>query len=110
VLILLLTVPAGAAETHSERDGVLRFGRVFLIISENIDYSRLGMSNAPYLLGIVQPQSARFSNYYSATHWSQANYDALVSGQYTHCEQEDGGIACQQNAGDLLHRLDGVGS
>jgi hypothetical protein len=26
----------------------------------------------------------------AATHWSQANYVALVTGQFTACEQKDG--------------------
>ena len=39
--------------------------------------------------------------YYAATHWSQASYMALVTGQFTRCEQQDGGIACHQNIGNL---------
>ena len=37
------------------------------------------------------------------------DYVALVSGQYTDCEQEDGGIACHQNVDNLFHQLDRVG-
>lgn len=109
LLGLLLTVPAFPAAASPPRDGVPSFGHVFLIIGENTDYSHLDVSNAPYLLGIVKPESAWLSNYYSATDWSQANYVALVSGQYTDCEQEDGGIACHQNVDNLFHQLDRVG-
>jgi hypothetical protein len=60
-------------------------------------------------MGTIQPQSAWFTQYYAATHWSQANYVALVSGQYTRCEQQDGGIDCHQNVENLFHQLDLAG-
>ena len=44
------------------------------------------------------------SNYYAATHWSQANYVALMSGQFNHCQQQDGGIACHQDVDNLYHQ------
>jgi hypothetical protein len=87
-------------------DAIPRFGHVFLIIGENTDYSHLNATNAPYLMTSVRPRSAWFDNYYAATHWSQANYVALVTGQFTSCEQHDGGIACHQNVDNLYHRLD----
>lgn len=87
-------------------EGVPRFGHVFLIIGENTDYSHLNAQNAPYLMTNVRPRSAWFQNYYAATHWSQANYVALVTGQFTSCEQHDGGIACHQDVDNLYHRLD----
>jgi hypothetical protein len=95
--------PATAAE------GVPAFGHVFLIIGENTTYSHLKASNAPFLLGTIRPRAAWLSNYYAATHWSQANYVALVTGQFTRCEQQDGGIACHQNTGNLFHQLDLAG-
>jgi hypothetical protein len=79
---------------------------VFLIIGENTDYSHLTASNAPYLITNVEPRSAWLTNYYAATHWSQANYVAMVTGQFTSCEQADGGIACHQNVDNLYHQLD----
>src|SRR5262249_31886152 len=66
-------------------------------------------SNAPYLLGTIRPHAAWLSNYYAATHWSQANYVALVTGQFTRCQQHDGGIACHQNIDNLFHQLDLAG-
>jgi hypothetical protein len=85
------------------------FGHVFLIIGENTTYSHLKTANAPFLMGTVRPHAAWLSNYYAAAHWSQANYVALVTGQFTGCEQHDGGIGCHQNTGNLFHQLDAAG-
>src|SRR5262249_24117497 len=82
-------------------EGVPAFGHVFLIIGENTTYSHLSASNAPYLLGTIRPHAAWLSNYYAATHWSQANYVALVTGQFTRCQQQDGGMAGHQNIDTL---------
>ena len=91
---------------HASLEGVPRFDHVFMIIGENTTYDHLKMSNAPYLLGTLRPQSAFFTRYYGATHWSQANYVALVSGQFTRCEQQDYGAACHQDVENLYHQLD----
>jgi phosphatidylinositol-3-phosphatase len=93
----------------SKGEGVPAFGHVFLIIGENTTYSHLTAVNAPYLMGTIRPHAAWLANYYAATHWSQANYVALVTGQFTRCEQQDGGIACHQNVGNLFHQLDLAG-
>jgi hypothetical protein len=77
-----------------------------VIIGENTDYSHLNATNAPYLMTKLRPRSAWFENYYAATHWSQANYVALVTGKFTRCEQHDGGVACHQNVANLYHRMD----
>ena len=98
-----------SASPASLAEGVPAFGHVFLIIGENTTYSHLTATNAPYLLGTIRPQAAWLSNYYAATHWSQANYVALVTGQFTRCQQNDGGIACHQNIGNLFHQLDVAG-
>jgi hypothetical protein len=90
-------------------EGVPRFGHVFLIIGENTDYSHVNATNTPFLMGTVRPNSAWFDNYFSATHWSQANYVAMVTGQFTSCEQKDGGISCHQNVDNLYHRMDIAG-
>ena len=106
-LVLTSAPPGGAAPTIKE--GIPRFGHVFLIIGENTTYSHLKMSNAPYLLGTVKPGSAWLTEYRAATHWSQANYVALTSGQFTKCEQQDYGAACHQNVPNLFHQLDVAG-
>jgi hypothetical protein len=98
------TATAGAGS-----EGVPTFGHVFLIIGENTTYSHLTMSNAPFLMGNIRPRAAWLSNYYAATHWSQANYVALVTGQFTGCEQHDGGVSCHQNVDNLYHQLDLAG-
>ena len=82
---------------------------MFLIIGENTTYSHLTATNAPYLMDTIRPRAAWLTNYYAATHWSQANYVALVTGQFTRCEQQDGGAACHQNVGNLFHQLDVAG-
>jgi hypothetical protein len=101
--------PAALAAPPGPGEGVPAFGHVFLIIGENTTYSHLTADNAPYLLGTLRPQAAWLANYYAATHWSQANYVALVTGQFTRCEQQDGGIACHQNVDNLYHQLDLAG-
>ena len=117
VLTLVVGLSAAAAVPASPASGDVRsvatagegvpaFGHVFLIIGENTTYSHLTAANAPYLMGTIRPQAAWLSNYYAATHWSQADYVALVTGQFTRCEQHDGGIACHQNADNLFHQLD----
>ena len=101
---------AGAATgAPTSTEGVPRLGHVFLIIGENTDYSHLKRTNAPYLMGTVRKKAAWLSNYYAATHWSQANYVAMVTGQFTRCEQKDFGAACHQNVDSLYHQMDVAG-
>ena len=90
----------------STQEGVPRFNHVFLIIGENTTYEHLDLANVPYLMGTIRPKAAWLTGYYGATHWSQANYVALVSGQYTNCEQHDYGVLCHQNVDNLFHQLD----
>jgi hypothetical protein len=99
-------IAAGAA---AGLEGVPRLGNVFLIIGENTTYSHLKMTNAPYLMGTVRKKAAWLTNYYGATHWSQANYVAMVTGQFTRCEQKDHGAACHQNVDSLYHQMDVAG-
>lgn len=102
-------VPVAGARSAAATEGVPSFGHVFLIIGENTTYSHLKLSNAPYLLGTIRPESAWLTNYYAATHWSQANYDAMVTGQFTRCEQQDLGISCHQNVDNLYHQMEVTG-
>ena len=90
-------------------EGVPGFGHVFLIIGENTDYDRLTATSAPYLTGTIRPEAAWLTSYDAATHWSQANYVALVTGQFNDCEQSDGGAACHQNVDNLFHQVDVAG-
>jgi hypothetical protein len=86
---LASSAPISAAQANLA-EGVPAFGHVFLIIGENTTYSHLTATNAPYLMGTVRPHAAWLGNYYAATHWSQANCVALVTGQFTPCQQKDG--------------------
>jgi hypothetical protein len=101
-----ITAAAGTAVAGTRVEGVPRLGPVFLIIGENTDYAHVTTTNAPYLESRLRPRSAWMDNYYAATHWSQANYVAMVTGQFTRCEQKDGGISCHQNIDNLYHQLD----
>src|SRR5262245_7339874 len=106
-MIAAMAAPASPASglvrsPDNPGEGVPAFGHVFLIIGENTTYSHLKASNAPYLMSTIRARAAWLSNYYAATHWSQANYVALVTGQFTRCEQHDGGIGCHQNIDNLF--------
>jgi hypothetical protein len=117
LLVGLMSAPGGIARAAADMspaglagsEGVPRFGHVFLIIGENTTYSHLTPTNAPYLLGTIKLRSAWLTHYFAATHWSQANYVALTSGQFTRCEQQDYGIACHQNVDNLFHQIDVAG-
>src|SRR4029077_2965801 len=99
-------VSTGGAQATVKAEGVPPFGNVFVIIGENTDYQHVTATNMPYLMTTVRPSSAWFTNYYSATHWSQANYVALTSGEFTPCEQADFGYACRDDVDNVFHQLD----
>src|SRR5438477_3601795 len=90
-LLAVTSVSVGSAGASSY-EGIPRFGHVFLIVGENTTYSHIKPSNMPYLLGTLRPESAWMTEYRGTTHWSQANYVAMTSGQFTKCEQQDYGI------------------
>jgi hypothetical protein len=90
-------------------EGVPAFGHVFVIIGENTTYSHVKPSNMPYLFRTLKPSSAWMTEYRGVTHWSQANYVAMTSGQFTKCEQQDYGVACHQDVDNLFHQLDVAG-
>jgi phosphoesterase family protein len=112
LIALALILPAAAppaAHAAASLEGVPPLGHVFLIIGENTTYSHLKMSNAPYQIGTIRPSSAWLTNYFATTHWSQANYVAMVTGQFTKCQQHDLGIECHQDVDNLYHQLDEAG-
>jgi hypothetical protein len=109
VLALLPTaLPAGAT---SEDSMVPAFnGPVFLIIGENTQLSQLNTGNAPYMLGTLKPSSAWLTNYWAATHYSESNYSALTSGDFTACMQKDGKVtACHEDVNNLFNQLGSKG-
>ena len=109
VLTVAFTIPVRGTADASSFEGVPRFGHVFVIIGENTTYSHIKPTNMPYLFGTLKPQSAWMTEYRGTTHWSQANYVAMTSGQFTKCEQQDYGVACHQNVPNLFHQLDVAG-
>jgi hypothetical protein len=113
-LLLLAAVALSgglAAATHAtpptKTEGVPKFGNVFVIIGENYDYSQVTAKNSPYLINTIKPESAWLTNYFATTHYSESNYVAMTSGQFTACEQADGSIAsCHQDVPNLFNQLD----
>lgn len=102
-MVGMAVTPAGAS---GGAEGVPALGHVFVIVGENTGLSQLSMGNAPYLLGTLKPASAWLANYFAATHYSEANYVAMTSGQFTQCEQKDGPAAsCHQNVSNLFQDL-----
>jgi Phosphoesterase family len=92
---------ASPAAGSGGAEGVPALSHVFVIIGENTQLSQLNQGNAPYLLGMLKPDrgSAWLTNYWATTHYSEANYVAMVSGQFTTCEQKDGTTtSCHQDA------------
>src|SRR5574340_480438 len=113
-LVLLTTLgsvlvsPTAAAAIG---EGVPKFGHVFVIIGENTDLSQMSRQNAPYVHGTSEPESSWLTNYFAVTHYSEANYVAMTSGQFTACQQVDGSPAsCHQNVDNLFHQLDSAGT
>jgi hypothetical protein len=79
--------PAGAS---GKIEGVPHFSHVFVIVGENTSLSELNKNNAPYMLGTLQQSSAWLTNYWATTHYSEANYVAMMAGDFTPCMQADG--------------------
>jgi hypothetical protein len=108
--VLALGVWSSPAGSATEAEGVPAFGHVFVIVGENTELGQVNKSNAPFLLGTVKPASAWLTDYFAVTHFSEANYAAMTSGQFTHCEQFDGSIAsCHQDVENIFHQLDTAG-
>ena len=106
---VLLGTAGSAASASGGGEGIPPLGHVFVIIGENTDYSHVTETNSPYTMLTLRPRSAWMSRYFAATHWSQANYVALMSGQFNRCQQQDGGVACHQDVDNLYHQLDLAG-
>jgi phosphatidylinositol-3-phosphatase len=110
LLVFLTGLSATPAHAAIEREGVPAFGHVFVIMGENTELGQVNKKDAPFLLGSVKPGAAWLTNYFAVTHFSEANYAAMTSGQFTRCEQFDGSIAsCHQNVENLFHQLDVAG-
>lgn len=108
--VLALGVWPAAAGSATGIEGVPVFGHVFVIIGENTELGQINKSNAPFLLGTVKPGAAWLTSYFAVTHFSEANYAAMTSGQFTNCQQFDGSIAsCHQDVENLFHQLDTAG-
>jgi len=100
---------AGNPAAAGGREGVPAFGHVFLVVGENTTYDKVDPASAPYLASTLRSQGAWLTDYYAATHWSQANYMALVTGGFTDCDQHGKGVVCHRDVDNLFQRLDGAG-
>jgi hypothetical protein len=108
--VLLIGPWSAPARADAGLEGVPAFGHVFVIIGENTELTQINKSDAPFLLSTVKPGAAWLTDYFAVTHFSEANYAAMTSGQFTRCEQFDGAIAsCHQDVENLFHQLDGAG-
>jgi phosphatidylinositol-3-phosphatase len=107
--LLLFGLTVAPARASDPLEGVPAFGHIFVIMGENTELGQINMGNAPYLLGTLKPESAWLTNYFALTHFSEANYVGMTSGQFTPCQQFDGSAAsCHQNVDNLFHQLDGT--
>ena len=104
-----VSAPGAPAARAGSAEGIPAFGHVFVIVGENTTYSHVKPTNMPYLFHTLKPRSAWMTEYRGTTHWSQANYVAMTSGQFTKCEQQDYGVSCHQDVNNLFHQLDVAG-
>lgn len=111
VVLMLAWSSAGRAVTApTKTEGVPAFGHVFVIVGENTELGQVNKTNAPFLMSQVKPSAAWLTDYFAVTHFSEANYAAMTSGQFTHCQQFDGAIAsCHQDVPNIFHQLDTAG-
>ena len=104
---LMLVAGSAATSAASSTTPSLASTHVYLIIGENTELGQVNKSDAPYLTGTLKPQSAWLTNYFALTHFSEANYVGMMSGQFTRCQQFDGSAAsCHQDVPNLFSQLD----
>ncbi|MDX6495165.1 MAG: phosphatidylinositol-3-phosphatase [Gaiellales bacterium] len=107
---LMLMAGSAGASAASPSTPSLASSHVYLIIGENSELGQINKVDAPYLLGTLKPQGAWLTKYFALTHFSEANYVGMMSGQFTHCQQFDYSAAtCHQDVDNLFHQLDGKG-
>lgn len=105
--LLLLGLAVTPARASDPLESVPAFGHVFVIIGENTELGQINAVNSPYLLGTLKPEAAWLTSYFALTHFSEANYVGMTSGQFTQCQQFDGSAAsCHQDVDNLFHQLD----
>src|SRR3954454_14655036 len=87
VLVVLWSSSGRAVTPAASTEGVPARCHVFTIIGENTEQGQVNRTNSPYLIGTLKPSAAWLTNYFAVTHFSEANYAAMTSGQFTHCQQ-----------------------
>jgi hypothetical protein len=111
--------PAGHAGAPAARapgrEGVPRFGHVFLLIGENTSLSEVNARNTPYLARRLKPRGAWLTGYRAVAGGSLADYIAMTSGQFRRCDVNDAfpynpntnkPNRCAQRISNLFHQLD----
>ena len=104
VLVGALPLALLSFGTASARVGTGRvpsFGHVYVIIGENTELGQINHSDAPYIMGTLKPSSAWLTDYFALTHFSEANYVGMTSGQFTSCQQLSSKL-CPTVVGQLL--------
>jgi hypothetical protein len=110
MLVTAAVLVLGSWPLPAQADGVPSFSHVFLIIGENTELVQINATNSPYIIATLMPQSAWLTNYFALTHFSEANYVGMTSGQFTHCQQFDGSAAsCHQAVPNLFAQLHDAG-
>jgi phosphatidylinositol-3-phosphatase len=107
---LLLVAGSAGTSAASSATPSLNSSHVYLIIGENTELGQVNKSDAPYLVNTLKAQSAWLTSYFALTHFSEANYVGMMSGQFTRCQQFDGSAAsCHQDVDNLFSQLDRLG-
>lgn len=89
-----LQITSATTGTNGLADGAIK--HVWLIILENKSYdaSFTGLNKNSYLWQTLPQQGVLLKNYYGTSHYSQGNYESLVSGQAAQADtQGDCGVA-----------------
>jgi phosphatidylinositol-3-phosphatase len=115
---LTARIPAPQAATTAVstggREGVPRFGHVFLLIGENTSLSQVNATNTPYLALRLKPHAAWLTGYRALHDGSLADYIGMTSGQFRRCDVNDnlpynpntGKPTCAQRIDNLFRQLD----
>jgi hypothetical protein len=110
LLVAVWSSPGRAVTPTAPTEGVPAFGHVFTIIGENTEIGQVNKTSSPYMITQVKPNAAWLTDYFAVTHFSEANYAAMTSGQFTDCQQFDGSIAsCHQDVENIFHQLSSGG-
>jgi phosphatidylinositol-3-phosphatase len=109
--VAMASPSAGPRARAQVAGAVPSLGHVFLIMGENTSFDQVTPDHAPYLTGTIKPRAAWMTNYHAFPKSSSlGQYIAIVSGQYTPCEANNGiPPKCHQNVDNLFDQLHRAG-